>query len=131
MAKFGPLDDCVVMKVCNNFIYMFASRKFCGIAISEVFDNFGNSWLNISFIFCTDYLLRNAWMICIGIRNYVWPYGRVLGINFSSILNFCIISSLHSWITICANCHSDLPPCVLHVENNRSGLLGDHVGLAM
>ena len=52
-------------------------------------------------------------------------------LNFSSILNFCIISSLHSWITICANCHSDLPPCVLHVENNRSDLLGDHVGLAM
>jgi len=47
------------------------------------------------------------------------------------ILNFCIISSLHGWITICANCHSDLPPCVLHVENNRSDLLGDHVGLAM
>jgi len=37
------------------------------------------------------------------------------------ILNFCIISSLHGLITI----------CFLHVENNRSGLLGDHVGLAM
>ena len=91
MAKFGPLDDCVVMKVRNNFtsrssiiyhtgvLFMFASTKFWGIAISEVFDNFCmETRLFISYLFA-------VWMICLGIGNYVWPCGHVLCINFLSI----------------------------------------------